>query len=64
LKDCGLSQYLISGLTFTGHTQVDGALDIFVNVLGDRSTHARSAIGVGSLPCDFSVEIEAVVEQL
>jgi enamine deaminase RidA (YjgF/YER057c/UK114 family) len=50
---------------FTGHTQViDGASDIFVSVLGDRGVHARSAVGVGSLPGGFAVEIEAVVEQL
>jgi enamine deaminase RidA (YjgF/YER057c/UK114 family) len=48
---------------FTEHTQViDGASDIFVHVLGDRGVHVRSAIGVGSLPCGFAVEIEAVVE--
>jgi len=50
---------------FTEHTQViDGASDIFVRVLGARGIHARSAIGVGSLPCGFAVEIEAVIELL
>ena len=47
---------------FTGHTEViNGCSDLFVAVLGDRGIHARSAIGVGSLPKGFAVEIEAVV---
>ncbi|MFT4103839.1 MAG: RidA family protein [Burkholderiaceae bacterium] len=47
---------------FTEHTEViNGASDLFVQVLGDRGIHARSAIGVGSLPRGFAVEIEAVI---
>jgi enamine deaminase RidA (YjgF/YER057c/UK114 family) len=46
---------------FTEHTEViNGASDLFVQVLGERGVHARSAIGVGSLPRGFAVEIEAV----
>jgi len=49
---------------FTEHTEViNGASDLFVQVLGNRGVHARSAIGVGSLPRGFAVEIEAVVQQ-
>ncbi|HYD60806.1 MAG TPA: RidA family protein [Noviherbaspirillum sp.] len=48
---------------FTSHTEViNGCSDLFVAVLGERGEHARSAIGVGSLPKGFAVEIEAVVE--
>lgn len=48
---------------FTGHTEViNGCSDLFVQVLGERGEHARSAIGVGSLPRGFTVEIEAVVQ--
>ena len=48
---------------FTGHTEViNGCSDLFVQVLGERGEHARSAIGVGSLPRGFAVEIEAIVE--
>lgn len=48
---------------FTSHTEViNGCSDLFVSVLGERGEHARSAIGVGSLPKGFAVEIEAVVE--
>lgn len=47
---------------FTGHTEViNGCSDLFVQVFGARGEHARSAIGVGSLPRGFAVEIEAVV---
>ncbi len=47
---------------FTGHTEViNGCSDLLVAVLGERGEHARSAIGVGSLPRGFAVEIEAVV---
>jgi enamine deaminase RidA (YjgF/YER057c/UK114 family) len=50
---------------FTEHTEVvNGASDLLVQVLGDRGIHARSAIGVSSLPRGFAVEIEAIVEQL
>ena len=40
---------------------INGCSDLFVEVLGPRGTHARSAIGVGSLPGNITVEIEAVV---
>ena len=41
---------------------VNGASDLFVQVFGDKGRHARSAIGVGSLPFGVAVEVEAVVE--
>jgi enamine deaminase RidA (YjgF/YER057c/UK114 family) len=41
---------------------VNGCSDLFVEVFGDRGRHARSAVGMGSLPRGFSVEIEAIVE--
>lgn len=51
--------------TFTEHTEViDGASELLVQVLGERGVHARSAIGVGSLPRGFVVEIEAVIVQV
>ncbi|HRK19138.1 MAG TPA: RidA family protein [Hyphomicrobiaceae bacterium] len=39
---------------------INGCSDLFVNVLGDRGRHARSAVGMGSLPNGITVEIEAV----
>ena len=41
-------------------TVVNGCSDLFVEVFGKQ--HARSAIGVGSLPFGITVEIEAIVE--
>jgi enamine deaminase RidA (YjgF/YER057c/UK114 family) len=39
---------------------INGCSDLFVEVFG--SSHARSAVGVGSLPFGMTVEIEAIVE--
>ena len=41
---------------------VNGCSDLFVEVFGERGKHARSAIGVGSLPNNIPVEIECIVE--
>jgi enamine deaminase RidA (YjgF/YER057c/UK114 family) len=40
---------------------INGCSDLFVEVLGERGRHARSAVGMGSLPNQISVEIEAVM---
>ena len=40
---------------------IDAASELLVDVFGDNGSHARSAIGVASLPGDMSVEIEAVL---
>ena len=41
---------------------INGCSDLLVEVFGEKGSHARSAVGVGSLPRGFSVEIEAIVE--
>ena len=41
---------------------VNGASELLVDVFGDRGTHARSAVGVASLPMNAAVEIELVLE--
>jgi enamine deaminase RidA (YjgF/YER057c/UK114 family) len=47
---------------FTDHPRViNGCSDLLVAVLGERGRHARSAVGMGSLPMNISVEIEAVM---
>jgi enamine deaminase RidA (YjgF/YER057c/UK114 family) len=47
---------------FTQHPKViNGCTDLFVEVFGDNGRPARSAVGMGSLPGDISVEIEAIV---
>jgi enamine deaminase RidA (YjgF/YER057c/UK114 family) len=40
---------------------INGCSDLFVAVLGERGRHARSAVGLGSLPNNMTVEIEAVI---
>jgi enamine deaminase RidA (YjgF/YER057c/UK114 family) len=41
---------------------INGASDLMVEVFGEKGRHARSAVGVPSLPLNFSVEIEAIAE--
>lgn len=41
---------------------INGCSDLFVEVFGDKGKHARSAVGMGSLPNGIPVEIEAIVE--
>jgi enamine deaminase RidA (YjgF/YER057c/UK114 family) len=48
---------------FTQHAQVmNGASDMAVAVFDDAGRHARTTIGVPSLPGDAAVEVEAVFE--
>lgn len=47
---------------FTDHPYViNGCSEMLCQVMGECGRHARSAIGVGSLPNNITVEIEAVV---
>lgn len=47
---------------FAEHPKViDGCTDLFVDVFGDAGRPARSAVGMGSLPRNITVEIEAIV---
>ncbi|MDA0352035.1 MAG: RidA family protein [Chloroflexi bacterium] len=41
---------------------INGCSDLFIEVFGDKGRHARSAVGMGSLPNQISVEIECIVE--
>ncbi len=48
---------------FGDHPKViNGASDFFVEVFGEAGRHARSAVGMGSLPFGVAVEVEAVAE--
>ncbi len=48
---------------FTAHPAVmNGFSDLMVAVFGEKGKHARSAIGVSSLPNNMAVEIEVIVE--
>lgn len=44
------------------HLVANGASELFAEVFGDVGQHARSAVGVPSLPTDSPVEVEAIVE--
>ena len=41
---------------------INGCSDLFVEVFGERGKHARSAVGMGSLPRGIPVEIEVIIE--
>lgn len=41
---------------------INGCSDLFVEVFGDAGRHARSAVGMASLPNDIPVEIEVIIE--
>jgi enamine deaminase RidA (YjgF/YER057c/UK114 family) len=46
---------------FKDHAQViNGCSELLVEVLGEAGYHARSAVGMGSLPFGVVVEIEAI----
>jgi enamine deaminase RidA (YjgF/YER057c/UK114 family) len=48
---------------FGDHPKViNGCSDLLVEILGDRGRHARSAVGMGGLPGNMTVEIEAIFE--
>jgi enamine deaminase RidA (YjgF/YER057c/UK114 family) len=55
--------FVASAPSFGEHPKVvNGASDFFVEALGDRGKHARSAVGVAALPFGASVEVEAIFE--
>lgn len=52
-----------AGDGFTQHPQVvNGFSDLMVAVFGDKGKHARSAVGMSSLPLGMCVEVEMIVE--
>ena len=49
--------------SFTNHSAVvNGASELLAECFGDAGKHARSSVGMASLPLDASVEIELIVE--
>ena len=58
-----LGGFVAAPASFTQHAQVmNGASDLAVAVFGDAGRHARSTVGVPSLPADFAVEVEGMFE--
>ncbi|MDP4224356.1 MAG: RidA family protein [Bacteroidota bacterium] len=41
---------------------INGYSDLMVEIFGDRGKHARSAVGMASLPSNMAVEVEVIVE--
>jgi enamine deaminase RidA (YjgF/YER057c/UK114 family) len=39
---------------------VNGASELVVDIFGDRGRHARSAVGMATMPFDVAIEVEAV----
>jgi enamine deaminase RidA (YjgF/YER057c/UK114 family) len=55
--------YVASAPGFTGQpVVVNGASELLGEIFGEAGRHARSAVGVVSLPMDAPVEVELVVE--
>jgi len=58
-----LGGFIAAGPDFTQHAQVmNGASDLAVEIFGEAGRHARTTIGVPSLPGDASVEVEGMFE--
>jgi len=58
-----LGGFIAAGPEFTQHAQVmNGASDLAVEVFAEVGRHARTTIGVPSLPGDASVEVEGMFE--
>jgi enamine deaminase RidA (YjgF/YER057c/UK114 family) len=48
---------------FMDHPKViNGYSDLMVEIFGEKGKHARSAVGMGSLPSNIAVEVEVIVE--
>ena len=57
--------YVNSDADFTDHHLViNGASQLFIDVLGDNGWHARSAVGMAQLPLGASVEVEAILKRV
>jgi enamine deaminase RidA (YjgF/YER057c/UK114 family) len=55
--------FVNAGPAFRSHPKViNGCSDLMVEVFGEKGRHARSAIGVHSLPEGITVEIEGIFE--
>ena len=58
-----LGVFISATADFTQHPEVaNGASELIAAVLGDAGKHARSSVGVPSLPRGASVEVDAVFE--
>jgi enamine deaminase RidA (YjgF/YER057c/UK114 family) len=57
-----LGAFVCSAPSFTDHPKVaNGASELMAEVFGEAGRHARSAVGVPSLPLGAAVEVDAIV---
>lgn len=57
-----LGVFIAASPAFDQHSRVaDGASNLVVAALGERGRHARTAVGVASLPAGAAVEVDALV---
>ncbi|GIF11248.1 RidA family protein [Actinoplanes teichomyceticus] len=63
VKIVKVTGFVASAPGFTGQPAVvNGASNLFGEVLGEQGRHARSAVGVSELPLDAPVEVEVIAE--
>jgi len=63
VKIVKLTGFVASAEGFTGQPAViNGASNLFGDVLGELGRHARSAVGVSELPLGAPVEVEVIAE--
>lgn len=58
-----LGVFIAASADFQSHGIVaNGASNLLVNALGEKGRHARTAVGVASLPAGVAVEVDAIFE--
>jgi enamine deaminase RidA (YjgF/YER057c/UK114 family) len=63
VKIVKITGFVASAPGFTGQPAVvNGASNLFGDVLGEMGRHARSAVGVSELPLGAPVEVEVIAE--
>ncbi len=70
IGDLGLIKRVVKAVVFVASTPefsgqpkvANGASELLGEVFGEAGKHARSAVGVASLPLDVPVEVELIVE--
>ncbi|MBG0560934.1 RidA family protein [Actinoplanes aureus] len=63
VKIVKVTGFVASAPGFTGQPAVvNGASNLFGDVLGEQGRHARSAVGVSELPLGAPVEVEVIAE--
>lgn len=58
-----INGYVSSAPDFVSqHLVINGASNLFAELLGERGKHARAAVGMAALPLNAAVEIDAIIE--